>query len=76
MYNTQFYNIWNYNYIQKQVDEQYRRNQMILSFDCAHKLKEFLDSVDKVDPQYQSQTAAECCAVLMDYAKRHGWVSV
>lgn len=73
MYNTQFYNMWNYNYIQQQAAEQYHNVQMYRSFDCAHKLKDFLDSVDKVDPQYHGQLMTECCAVLLDYAKKHGW---
>lgn len=72
MYNNQFYNIWNYNYIQQEV-QRYHNNQVAQTFDCAQKLKDFLESIDRVEPQYQTQMIMECCAVLMDYAQKHGW---
>ena len=37
-----------------------------------HKLQDYLDSADKVDPAYQGALTATCCAVLADYAKKHG----
>ena len=76
MHNNQFYNMWNYNYIRQQAAEQYCSDQMYRSFDCAYKLKDFLDSVDKVDLQFQEHMMAECCAVLLEYARRHGWLSI
>lgn len=66
------YNIWNYNYIQQQAQQQYHQNQVQQVMETAHKLQDYLDSVDKVDPAYQGAMTAVCCAVLADYAKKHG----
>ena len=67
------YNIWNYNYIQQQAQQQYHQNQVqqVLE-ETAHKLQDYLDSVDKVDSAYQGALTTACCAVLVDYAKKHG----
>lgn len=65
-------NIWNYNYIQQQAQQQYHQNQVQQVMEAAHKLKDFLDSVDKVDSAYQGALTAACCAVLADYAEKHG----
>lgn len=67
------YNIWDYNYIQQQA-QQHHQNQIIQVADSARKLKDFLDSVDKVDPSYQGALTAECCGVLLDYAKKHNMI--
>lgn len=66
------YNIWDYNYIQQQTQQQYYQNQIQQVMEAAHKLKDFLDSVDKVDPAYQEALTAACCAVLADNAEKHG----
>ena len=66
------YNIWNYNYIQQQAQQQYHQSQVQQVLEAAHKLQDYLDSVDKVDPAYQGALTATCCAVLADYAKKHG----
>ena len=57
------YNIWNYDYIQQQAQQQYHQNQVFQVVDTARKLQDFLDSADKVDPQYKEAMTAECCAV-------------
>lgn len=64
-------NIWNYNYIQQQAQQQYHQSQVQQVLETAHKLQDFLDSVDKVDPSYQAALTANCCAVLFDYLKKH-----
>ena len=66
------YNIWNYNYIQQQAQQQYHQNQVQQVLDTAQKLQDYLDNVDKVDPAYQRAMTAAGCAVLADYAKKHG----
>lgn len=66
------YNIGNYNYIQQQTQQQYHQNQVQQVLKAAHKLQDYLDSADKVDPAYQGALTATCCAVLADYAKKHG----
>lgn len=66
-------NIWNYDYIQQQAQQQqYHQNQVQQVLEAAHKLQDYLDSADKVDPAYQGALTATCCAVLADYAKKHG----
>lgn len=68
------YNIWDYEYIQRQAQQQYHQNQIIHITDSAKKLKDFLDSVDHVDPAYQGALTTECCAVLIEYARRHNLI--
>lgn len=65
------HNIWNYNYIQHQEKQQHHYQQVSQTIDCANKLRDFLDSVDKVEPAYQQQLAFEICGVLTEYAKKH-----
>lgn len=66
-------NIWNYDYIQQQAQQQqYHQNQAQQVIETARKLQDYLDSADKVDPAYQGALTATCCAVLADYAKKHG----
>lgn len=66
-------NIWNYDYIQQQAQQQqYHQNQVKQVLETAHKLQDYLDSVDKVDSAYQGALTTACCAVLVDYAKKHG----
>lgn len=64
-------NIWNYNYIQQQTQQQYHQSQIHQILEATHKLQDFLDSIDKVDPYYQTELTANCCAVLFDYLKKH-----
>lgn len=66
------YNIWNYNYIQQQEQQNHHFKQVAQTMESANKLKDFLDSVDKVEPAYQQQLAFEICGVLADYARKHG----
>ena len=66
------YHLWNYDYIQQQAQQQYNQNQVFQVVDTARQLQDFLDSAAKVDPQYEEATTAECCAVLLNYAKKHG----
>ena len=64
-------NLWNWDYIrQQQMQAQYHQDQMNRVFDCTKKLKDFLDSMDKIDPAYRSMATAQMCAVLMDHANR------
>ena len=65
MYND----IWNWDYIQQQ-QAQYHQNQISQVFECTIKMREFLDSMDKVDPEYKSMAAAQVCTVLIEYANR------
>lgn len=65
------YNIWDYNYIQQQAQQHYHENQVQQVMEAVHKLNDFLDSVDKVDPGYQGALTVACCAALVDHANKH-----
>ena len=65
------HNIWNYDYIQQQAQQQYHRSQVYQVLDAAKKLQDFLDGVDRVDAAYHGALASECCAVLANYFNRH-----
>lgn len=65
------YNIWNYSYIQQQEQERHHYQQVCQTINCANKLRDFLDSIDNVEPAYQQQLAFEMCGVLAEYAKKH-----
>lgn len=66
------HNIWNYNYIQQQAQQQHHQSQVYQVTETACKLQEFLDSADKVDDAYKEVMTVECCAVLLSYAKKRG----
>jgi len=55
-------------YIQQQCQQQYHINQQVQVLETAKKLKDFLDSCDKVDEAYKSALLAHCSTVLIDYA--------
>ena len=40
--NPLYYNMWNYNYIQQQAQQQYHKSQVMQVLDSTHKLKDFL----------------------------------
>ena len=59
-------NLWNWSFIQ-QHQAQHHQNQINQIFDCTKKLKDFLDSTDKIDPAYQQMAMAQMCAVLLEH---------
>jgi len=65
------YNIWNQDYIQQQAQQQHHNEQLYNVADAVKKLKDFLDSTDKIEPQYQNMASAEFCTVLLDYFQKH-----
>lgn len=66
-----FNNLWNYEFIRQQAQQNYHQNQVKQVIDTARKLQDFLDSSDKVDAPYQEALVAECCAVLINHARKH-----
>lgn len=64
-------NIWNYDFIKQQAQQNYHQSQIRQVIETVHKLKDFLDSSEKVDAPYQDVLVAECCAVLFNYAQKH-----
>lgn len=69
--NTFYNNIWDWNYIQQLQAQQYHQNQAQQVLDCAKKLRDFLDSADKIDPAYQNAALAAFCAVLQKRANKN-----
>lgn len=65
-----FNNIFNYDYIQQQA-QAHHNEQVYNVSDSAKKLKEFLDSTDKIEPQYREMASAEFCFVLLNYLEKH-----
>ena len=63
-FNNPVYNIFNMNYAQQQA-QQYHSQQVYNIADASHKFKDFLDSCDKVAPEYQQELMRSCCAILM-----------
>lgn len=66
------YGIFNQPFIEAQLRQQHRNDQILKSIDCANKLKELLDSIDKVEPAYQYIVLDQCCIVIGNYMKKHG----
>lgn len=65
------YNIWNYNYIQQQAQQQHHFQQIKQVQDTAKALKDFLDGLDKIEPPYQDAASAEFSAIVWDYIRKH-----
>lgn len=69
MNNAYYNNMYNMSYIQQQA-QLYRQNQTMQITECARKLQDFLDSADKIAPEYQPAAMAAFCAVFIDHANR------
>ena len=65
------YNMWNYNYIQQQAQQQHHLQQVKQVQDTAKALKDFLDGLDNIELPYQNAASAEFCAIVRDYIRRH-----
>jgi len=70
--NNPFRNMWNTPYIQEYAAYQNSLNsQETAACDCIQKLKDFLDSTEKIDPKNQNIVGATCCMIVIDYIKKH-----
>lgn len=74
IYQNSVYNIFNQSFVEDQLRQQHHNDQVMKSIECANKLREFLESTDKVDPNYQNIALEQCCIVLGDYMKKHGMI--
>ncbi len=59
--------IWNMDYIQQNLAQQNHNNQIEEVQKSVKALKDFLDSKDKIQPQYQQMATQAYCAVLAEY---------
>lgn len=74
LYQNPVYGIFNQSYIQEQLRVQHHNDQVMKSIDCAKKLDDFMESMEKVEPEYQQLALSQCCLVLEKYMKRHGFI--
>ena len=69
MNNAYYNNMYNWSYIQQQAQlNYYHQNQAVQITECVRKLQDFLDSADKIAPEYQPTAMAAFCAVFFDHA--------
>ncbi len=66
--------MFNQQYIMDQFRIQHQNEQMIRSFECAKKLEDFMDSMDKVEPEYQRLAFEQCCEVFAKYMRKHNMI--
>lgn len=71
-----FYEMFNQSYIQQQamLQRQNHLNQVAEVQKSAKALKDFLDSLDKIQSAYQQMASAEYCAIICDYFRKHGMI--
>lgn len=62
-FNNPIYNMFNMDYAQQQA-ALYRNQQVYNVAQAAQKFKDFLDSSEKVNPEYRNALMIECCAIL------------
>lgn len=65
------YEILNRQYIQQQAQPQNHVNQIAEVQKSVKALKDFLDSTDRIQPEYQKMAKKEYCAMLLNYLKTH-----
>ena len=64
--------MFNYDYISQQAQQEHHQKQIKQVLESAQKLKDFLDSTDNIEPPYQNMASAEFCAILLAYMNRYG----
>ena len=72
MFNMDMDKIFDHSYISQQAQQEHHKEQVKQVLDSVQKLKDFLDSTDSIEPQYQKMASNEFCAILFDYLKKHG----
>lgn len=72
VYENSVYSIFDQSFIEAQLRQQHHNDQVIKLLDSANKLKDFLESTDKVEPDYQSAALKQYGIVIGDYMKMHG----
>lgn len=58
-----YYNMFNQDYM-RQMAQQHHLEQTVYVIDSARKLKDFLDSTDKIEPQYIGAAFNEFLAII------------
>ena len=63
-FNNSIYNIFNMSYVQQQA-QQYHNQQFCNVMEASNKFRDFLDSCEKVAPEYQQELMGYCSAILI-----------
>ena len=63
--------MFNYDYISQQAQQKHHQEQVQQVIDSGQKLKDFLDSTEKIEIPYQSMARDEFCAIIFEYINRH-----
>lgn len=64
--------MWNTSYIQEHAAYQDNfQSQEAAVYECIQKLKDFLDSTEKINPKNQNIVGTACCMMILDYLKKH-----
>ena len=69
-----YIDMFNYQYIQQQAQQQHHVDQVHEVQKCAKALHDFLDSIDKIEPGYQQMASSEFSAIILDYFHKHGLI--
>ncbi len=67
-----YINMFNVPYIQQQAQQQHHQSQMMEVEKCAKALHDFLDGIDKIEPNYQNMASAEFSMIVCEYLHKHG----
>lgn len=70
VYQNPIYGIFDQSYIEAQL-RKHHMDQVQKSYDCAGKLRDFLESTDKVEPEYQNMALMQCINVIVNHMKTH-----
>lgn len=62
-------NIFNQTFIQQQAQQKNIQQNRNISI-SAQKLEDFLRSLDKIEPEYQTSASSCFCAILWDYFQK------
>lgn len=64
------YEMFNNTYIQEQAGQKHS-TQIENILKSAHKLQEFLDSLDDIKPEYRTDASKTFCTLLIKYINEH-----
>lgn len=64
------YEMFNNTYIQEQADKKHL-TQIENILKSAHKLQDFLDSLDDIKPEYRMEASQTFCTLLIKYINEH-----
>lgn len=64
------YNMFNQSYIQQQAQQKHF-TQVANIQKSTHKLKDFFDSLDDIEPEYRNEASLVFSTVVFDYINKH-----